>query len=775
MSRYIINRIKIQNFKIFSDSFEQNFNNSDLVVFDGPNGFGKTSVFDAIELALTGMIKRLDIYDETVKNKQKSYSFPFINNDRNDFFIKLELTSPDGHLIVCRSLKKELIAQKEKGKLNWGKIKVGKLNSWEADFSTASDLTQEEFEGLLGISDLRRIFNIFFYVQQEENTFFLKRSEAERKEYLNILFDVDKESKFVEKLKKVIRIQKEFVEEKNLELKKIEEKKIKFEAHTSQSSISYESLFNATDIEWDKENPDFKKLSYNKIIEGLSDIQELHISLSSFKAQKDALKIKSFLSSSDFIKSYLLFKNYQNTFPEITQRYEDGKELRNISDSLDKKYLDVDFWKTKKDFLEKQSKINFQLLIDNVSAYIQQKNSYNTLEKIKTDLNNFRKNFSETYQKYILLDGQNQENCPLCGNTWPDIISLNTAITNTEKRFMSSSQSLLQGAHDQITKIKDQIKTELNKILSSSYFPDEMLISVIRVAGNRLSNFSEMERFVQEQSFNYPYVNQFSNIDALKNIDVETENFKKLFEEKLAGLAAIGEAEFTRQEVIFQKYFDESYDILKNFDTSKIPNKVNFIRSKYIEFSTTQNQELDKKIQDLNEEIGAVKIKIEKVESIKTIYENKIKSHVARIINDISIPFYINSGRILQEFHGGNGIFVKMGSLKTDGVKFYSDIDTESDPLYSLSSGQISSLVLAFCLTLNDVYRDHNLGMILIDDPIQTMDEINTITFIDLIRNNFKDRQFIISTHEDSFSALVRYKFKQNNASVSAISMKEAL
>lgn len=340
---------------------------------------------------------------------------------------------------------------------------------------------------------------------------------------------------------------------------------------------------------------------------------------------------------------------------------------------------------------------------------------------------------------------------------------------------MSSSQTLIQGTHDQIIKIKDQLKVEIDRILSGSYFPDEGLVSVLRVASNRVLNFSEIDKFIQANSFSYAYLNKFLSIDDLKNIETETANFKKLFEEKIASMVVVGDVEFARQETIFVKYFAESYDLVTQFDVSKIPNKVNFIRAKYVEHSATQNQELDKKIQTLKEEMAAASGKIDKIKSIQKIYEDKIKAHVTRIINDISIPFYINSGRILQEFHGGNGIFVKMGSLKTDGVKFYSDIDAESDPLYSLSSGQISSLVLAFCLTLNDVYRDHNLGMILIDDPIQTMDEINTMTFIDLIRNNFKDRQFIISTHEDSFSALVRYKFKQNNATVSAISMKEAL
>lgn len=775
MSRYKINKIRIQNFKIFSDPFEQEFKNSDLVVFDGPNGFGKTSVFDAIELALTGMIKRLDIYDETVKNKKKAYSFPFINNDQNDFYIQLELISSSGSLVVCRYLKRESISKKEVGKLSWEKIKIGKLNSWADDYNNATDLTQDSLEGLLGIKDLKRIFNIFFYVQQEENTFFLKRSEAERKEYLNILFDVDKESRFVEKLKKAIKLQKEFDEEKKSEVKKLEEKKIKPEALDDSVQLVYERLFPQSDIEWDKENPDFKKLNYNNLLEGFSDIEKLQKSLIVFKSQKEALKVKSYLSSSDFIKSYLLFKNYQSTFSKIIEKYEEGKELKSILESIEKKYLDVDFWRSKKDFLEQRSKINFQTLIDSVSSYLKLQSSYNSLEKIKTELNNFRKSFSETYKKFIALDNQNQEDCPLCGNTWPDIASLAVAISDTEKRFMSSSQTLIQGTHDQIIKIKDQLKVEISKILSESYHPDEGLISVLRVSNNRAVNYEEVDKFIQTHSFNYIYLQKLISIEDLKNIEAETNNFTKLFEEKISKMITLGDVEFARQEAIFLKYFAESYDLVTKFDVSKIPSKVNFIRSKYIEHSATQNQELDKKIQDLHEEMTAVTGKIDKIKSIQKIYEEKIKAHIARIINDISIPFYINSGRILQEFHGGNGIFVKMGDLKTDGVKFYSDIDAESDPLYSLSSGQISSLVLAFCLTLNDVYRDHALGMILIDDPIQTMDEINTITFIDLIRNNFRDRQFIISTHEDSFSALVRYKFKQNNASVSAISMKEAL
>lgn len=52
-----IKRIYLENYKLFTSKsieFEEY-----LSVFDGPNGYGKTSIFDAIELLITGSIRRI--------------------------------------------------------------------------------------------------------------------------------------------------------------------------------------------------------------------------------------------------------------------------------------------------------------------------------------------------------------------------------------------------------------------------------------------------------------------------------------------------------------------------------------------------------------------------------------------------------------------------------------------------------------------------------------------------------------------------------------------
>ena len=37
------------------------------------------------------------------------------------------------------------------------------------------------------------------------------------------------------------------------------------------------------------------------------------------------------------------------------------------------------------------------------------------------------------------------------------------------------------------------------------------------------------------------------------------------------------------------------------------------------------------------------------------------------------------------------------------------------------------------------------MQVLLIDDPVQTMDEINMASFVELLRNEFKDKQIFIN------------------------------
>ena len=59
----------------------------------------------------------------------------------------------------------------------------------------------KEVENILDIPDLERFFNLFYYVQQEENTLFLKKSGKERMEAISSLFDTKEEERELSNIK----------------------------------------------------------------------------------------------------------------------------------------------------------------------------------------------------------------------------------------------------------------------------------------------------------------------------------------------------------------------------------------------------------------------------------------------------------------------------------------------------------------------------------------------------------------------------------------------
>jgi energy-coupling factor transporter ATP-binding protein EcfA2 len=69
-----ISKIEVSSFKAFKHIY-LDLGESSLLTLDGPNGYGKTSIFDAIELLLTGRISRIQNLFDTLLTSNKNSSF----------------------------------------------------------------------------------------------------------------------------------------------------------------------------------------------------------------------------------------------------------------------------------------------------------------------------------------------------------------------------------------------------------------------------------------------------------------------------------------------------------------------------------------------------------------------------------------------------------------------------------------------------------------------------------------------------------------------------
>lgn len=174
-----------------------------------------------------------------------------------------------------------------------------------------------------------------------------------------------------------------------------------------------------------------------------------------------------------------------------------------------------------------------------------------------------------------------------------------------------------------------------------------------------------------------------------------------------------------------------------------------FFYKKYVFYYT----EYKNKTKDMTD---AIKVLVGK-------YEDANKEYQTQLLNAIKIPLMVYSGRIIQNYPLGLGI---RAVIKTNQLVFEAASKSGSDVYNILSTGQLNGLSIALLLSIKNVYGDtKGLDILLIDDPLQTIDDISAISLADLLTQQGIG-QIVLSTHEEAKAALLRYKFKHAGMSV---------
>jgi DNA repair exonuclease SbcCD ATPase subunit len=85
---------------------------------------------------------------------------------------------------------------------------------------------------------------------------------------------------------------------------------------------------------------------------------------------------------------------------------------------------------------------------------------------------------------------------------------------------------------------------------------------------------------------------------------------------------------------------------------------------------------------------------------------------------------------------------------------------TEANVSTIFSSAQLNAVAVCVFMAMNLAISRSQAAFALLDDPIQNMDDFNVLGLLDLLRGLIGERQFVVSTHDEQIGELLRRKLR---------------
>ena len=794
-----IREIEAENFKLFSTNFHEvnKIEESDLVVFNGPNGYGKTSVFDIIEFCLTGTIKRIEKYSEelAIKKTEAFENKILISDETKEAYVKI-LFDNDGRCIEIKYTYSPGKSKKRGSSKENNPHTIFECFDREilCDGEKININNHEQFLSEIQFGDIKEIFDKCCFLSQDEHLQFLKAAKKSKAEGLNFLLDIPSEwekeqEKVKEKIDILSNVRKNTSYISRLSRRKNEENQ-KLEAfnkmlHESQedTQTTYHKLFVNKDFIWDREQFTMDETIYKKSVNEIDTL----IYFSEHKQEctnyhwnlpyQDLVKEYSgdkFISFEEYPLEYAYrFINLLKREENIETKYQKEKTYRVIIDFIQKKQFANLNW----EFLQKDELLEKEV-IDFIKIQLEEMESLRQTQGIVQEAISTLKESRETLisKADIIMKKEliSSKNCPLCGAPYSDRSQLDKKIkeeTNVLNEISDETTTRIQNIkkkiyEDYLEKVEEKIQTELKNSISDETYKD-----LQKAKRNKVKVF-ELEQLLQKI--------EIEIVDKEKTEEELSAGYNILIariKEKLKPVSE--ELSMQLEEKNFEDYYERFYD--KNQKLFSEINKEELCEKKIYINGMMHNfyiAEIDKK----NKEIEILTSRIEKLEKVgkklkeySKVLEDGIKEYKKKIISDIEPLLHVYTAKILQQKFNGKSIYISTNEA-VDNIQFVNSMKDKQDILYSMSSGQLSAVAISFLLCMNQVYGKHNpCSVLLIDDPVQTIDDVNMVGLVDLLRYEFEDRQIFISTHEQTFEWFLRYRYSKANKAVKIFNMKEIM
>ncbi|WP_137009830.1 AAA family ATPase [Aquitalea aquatilis] len=791
---YKLGKLSIENFKSIEHLVEIDLKNIRAAVFDGPNGFGKTTIFDAIEICFIGRVSRINSAKMSNDNKAREGHL-LKNKHSKPTSIKLELVDDEeGQCLVIYAIIKSDIKGRDASVKNY-KEHIERYYATEWNAKQWSVLDETTLTSKLELTKLSSLFSVQHYISQEETTHFLKdRSESDRHDQLSHLFGTVVQ---VDELNAMEAIKSRLVGKRDDYKYKGEEKSKLLE--TMQATKP------------DEENGETGAPSgeINFIVDLAKKEKQLPVldaSLSALESILPAIKYPDVYKNERFNAWLDLFETSReqelddlikfgtlNEFKEIEKLHRAKRKFDENTEKL-KRYREI------REKIESDANDISEILLsylqqhfqpsEKVIAEIQQLSSLrrqgSTFTRLRTQLLTHRNSLLEAYKKFHDQNHLDEVVCPLCGDEKENGIDQLINEYDHQERIYEDQSSIVDREIFACTSYLleyyvEKIWRRVEHYISKASWIEEAEVTKFflekNIDENRFNKMIKLRGWLDDQGVAWRELADNSLFTLSLEYSGKKSNLKsavKKLRKSIYQIEAEIDLDLIRQgQIILDIKSDE---ILSGITMQGIVNDIAYLRSEMVKIYSSEAQKLRGEITLINQKIDGLNQKITSIDAVIKIYNESIKKYEIDVASSIAIPFYIYSSKVLQTRLDGTGIFLKTpsdgGREKNPYIRFCARKSDTHDAWCTMSSGQLAGLVISFALAMNKLYPS-KLQTVLIDDPVQSMDEINMASLVQLFIYEFPMYQFIVSTHEQKIASYMGYKFIQGGGKVGRFNMRE--
>lgn len=790
--KYYLDKLYICNFKPFEyiDSpdkpyYEIDFNNGNdkqmSMILTGPNGYGKSTIFQAIEFAMMGNLEPSNYKDKARKIEEHV----LINNLERACFVALQLRDKKkGYITIVRYTQKGEVgksAEVQKAAEDFKTYILEKPFVYK-EFQPDSliPVTKNDISEKLGEKNIQEWLGRN-YIKQESEAALINKKDTDRVSFIGNFIEQGT-SRYFDRFQDELDATKQKCDMLRQNIKELAGKvKEEIEAIEGEEPVC-KKVLEESPFEWDKDKYQ-KEEPFEQYVHKAENTLVYTRNIAIYKEHYCAELLSQVKKREAYYQGYLLslFKPnvvtaYKNSFQKkdyLLRMIENDNSF--FEAELNRTYLTEELAGRLENIREKKK--SFLGLLDEKQAI------YKRFEELHQAIHGEESIVEEVFEN----------KCPLCGTSFQNTeVTLENAISETAQAIQDM-KGLLSTSLGEIEKdiiaeqveIKAMIEIQINAEQSNKEIYEAIQnmeksvdeIGLLRRDFTELVNVrkelqtTEYKCFVDGEAFNVKY----QKIDDLPKI---AEELKKIIDN--VGVNTASSEDMFDGQVYLE---NRKYTVVLQKDSEvlvqKLEQKIKQLKWRAADQKAEEYLK-NKKLYDENiSKYKAECTKVLKLQKIVKCRDDAEKEYMDKVVKYLEIPLYIYSGKLMQTSKNKLGITCYTGDQEgkltqvkiTDGQD---DGKKKLDITEKFSAGQKAVANIALILALKKI-ASAKLDIFMIDDPCQSLDELNIASFVEIMKNEFSDTQLILSTHEDKIGGYIQYKMQKSNKKIRMFNVQKEL